>query len=141
MHLVSFRAGLSAVMAVASALALGCGDSKGGGPDAGGVAGPGGTMMGAGGAGGMGGGGGAVADSGTDGSRLSDCAGLRCGSDQQGVRVRSAALGATQCACVPKGGGSPCEDCTTCGQSICAQYDATCTGFSLETGLLCTQPG
>ena len=56
------------------------------------------------------------------------------------MNVRSPALGIIQCACVPIPSAGRCLDCT-CGASLCAQYYATCTGVSLEKGLLCTQSG
>jgi hypothetical protein len=74
------------------------------------------------------------------GSRLSDCAGLICGSDQQVVNVRNPALGTTQCGCSRLPSDSRCADCD-CGASLCAEYGATCLGFSLERGLLCTERG
>jgi hypothetical protein len=136
MRLLAYAAGLFVATAFVSTLAIGCGGSGGGG-GAGGAAG----ASGGAGAGGIaGGGGGAVVDSGTDGSQLADCAGLICGSDQQVVKVTSAAFGPTQCVCASRPSTGLCTDCT-CGLSICAKYDANCTGFALETGLLCTQPG
>jgi hypothetical protein len=105
-----------------------------------GGSGRGGTGGGGAGRGGSGGSGGSVVDAGSDGS-LGDCNVTICGADQQGVRVRTPGLGVTQCACVSHPDAGVCTDCSTCGQSVCARYDATCTGFSLETGLLCTQPG
>jgi hypothetical protein len=112
--------------ALGSLSGFGCGSSGRGG--AGGAAGGGGI------------GGGVVVDSGTDGSRLQDCTGLVCGSDQQVVNVRSPALGTTQCACLPVPSAGRCTDCT-CGEPLCVQYAAHCTGFSLETGLLCSENG
>jgi len=80
-------------------------------------------------------------DSGADASVLMDCTGLICGADQQGVSVLIPALGLKQCACVPIPSEGRCTDCGPCGAAICAQYFAQCLGFSLETGLGCTQNG
>jgi hypothetical protein len=135
LRLLGTFACLLLVISVASTVVIGCGGSGSGG--AGGVAGTGG---GGGAGGGAAGSAGRGADSGVDGSQLMDCTGLVCGSDQQGVRVRSPALGTIQCGCIPIPSAGRCLDCT-CGASICAQYQANCTGFSLETGLLCTEPG
>jgi hypothetical protein len=131
--------------------AAGGATGSGGKGGSGGATGAGGTtgVGGAGGAGGSGSGGtatgaggtaGVVVDSGTDGSRLQDCTGLICGSDQQVVNVRSPALGTTQCACLPIPSAGRCTDCT-CGEPLCVQYGGHCNGFSLEKGLLCSQNG
>jgi len=85
------------------------------------------------------GGGGAV-DSGTAGSQLQDCTGLICGSNQQMIKVRSPALGTTECACLPLPRAGQCSDCT-CGEALCAPYGGHCTGFSAGTGLQCSQNG
>jgi hypothetical protein len=84
--------------------------------------------------------GGQGVDSGIDGSRLQDCTGLVCGSNQQVVNVRSPALGTTQCACLPVPSAGECMDCT-CGDPLCVQYGGHCTGFSADKGLLCSQNG
>jgi hypothetical protein len=84
--------------------------------------------------------GGVIVDSAIDRPQLLDCVGLVCGSGEQGVKVRSPALGTIQCACVPISSTGRCVDCS-CGASLCAQLGAICAGFSLEGGLLCTQPG
>jgi hypothetical protein len=114
--------------AVASLGGAGCGNSGGTGGAGGGAGGGGGR------------GGGAVMDAGTDGSRLQDCTGLVCGSDQQVVNVRSPALGTTECACLPIPSAGRCADCT-CGEPLCVQYFAHCLGYSLEAGLLCSENG
>jgi hypothetical protein len=71
---------------------------------------------------------------------LSDCTGLTCGSNQQSVKVRNPALGTNQCACVDIPSAGRCTDCT-CGEPICTQFGAHCTGFALEGGLLCSLNG
>ena len=92
-------------------------------------------MAGAGGGAGTGASGGG-GDSATDGPVLRDCTGLTCGSSQQVVNVWEPALGVRQCACVPVPSGGTCVDCT-CGASLCAEFNASCMGFSHEAGLLC----
>jgi hypothetical protein len=54
--------------------------------------------------------------------------------------VRNPALGTNQCACIPLPSAGQCTDCT-CGEAICTQYGAHCTGFALEGGLLCSLNG
>jgi hypothetical protein len=73
-------------------------------------------------------------------STLSDCTGLTCAATEQSVKVRNPALGTNQCACVPLPNAGQCTDCT-CGEAICTQYGAHCTGFALEGGLLCSLNG
>jgi hypothetical protein len=93
------------------------------------------------GAGGSSGGrGGAAGVGGAGGSQLQDCTGLICGSNQQVVKVRSPALGTTQCACLPVASAGQCTDCT-CGEPLCVQYGGHCTGYSAGNGLLCSQNG
>lgn len=100
-----------------------------------------GGTTGAGGGAGTGGiGGGTGVDAGADGPVLMDCTGLTCGSSQQVVNVWDPALGIRRCACVPIPSGGSCSDCT-CGASLCAQFGASCMGFSHEAGLLCGTSG
>jgi len=137
--------GMDSSLGGAGGTGTGGSTSVGGTGGAGGASGTGGRGTGgAGGAGGTGGAagidGGIVIDAGIGGSALTDCTGLVCGSDQQVLKVRSPALGTTQCACVPISSTGRCMDCT-CGDSLCAQYFAGCLGFSLEGGLLCGQNG
>src|SRR5438128_610276 len=104
--------------------------NDGGGGVAGGMAGVGGGA----GTGGIGG------DAGRDGPVLIDCTGLTCATSQQVVNVWDPALGIRRCACVPIPSGGTCGDCT-CGASLCAQFGASCMGFSHEAGLLCGTSG
>lgn len=81
-----------------------------------------------------------VLDAPADRPALANCAALVCATDEEVVNVASPALGTRQCACMPIPDGGLCADCA-CGASLCAQLNARCAGFSLETGLLCAENG